>query len=185
LVKNAIRVHEGAVRELAGQASLLAEIAECLTRCVRSGRRIYVLGNGGSAADAQHIAAEIMGKFRRDRRGFPATALTTDTSLLTAVSNDYGFETIFERQIEALVGDGDVVWVLSTSGRSPNVLRAVRAAKRQGAQVVGFTGGTGGELVKLCDRCLIAAARTSERIQEIHQLAYHIVCHQLEEALCE
>ena len=182
-IEEAIQKHRAAVGQLAGEAPLLAAVAETLVQCVRNGHHIYVLGNGGSAADAQHIAAEIVGKYRRDRVGYPAVALTTDTSLLTAVSNDYGFETIFERQVEALVGPGDVVWILSTSGRSPNVLRAATKARELGAQVIGFTGGSGGELGPFCHRYLVAAADTSDRIQEIHQLAYHIVCQLLEETL--
>ena len=182
-IEESIHIHQTAVGQLAGQAPLLAAMAERLVHCVRDGHRIYVLGNGGSAADAQHIAAEIVGKYRLDRPGFPAVALTTDTSLITAVSNDYGFETIFERQVETLVGQGDVVWILSTSGQSPNVLGAARKARELGAHLIGFTGGTGGELRQLSDQCLVAAAETSDRIQEIHQLAYHIVCQLLEENL--
>ena len=182
-VEQAIEKHEAAVRALSGESALLVEMAERLVSCVRDGGRIYVLGNGGSAADAQHIAAELVGKYRRDRRGFPAVALTTDTSLLTAVSNDYGFEAVFERQVEALVGAGDVVWVLSTSGNSENVLRAAERAKQAGAVVMGFTGGSGGKLKERCDLCLVVGAQTSDRIQEVHQLAYHVICEMVEEAL--
>jgi D-sedoheptulose 7-phosphate isomerase len=151
---------------------------------MRDGGRIYILGNGGSAADAQHIAAEMVGRYRRERRGFPAVALTTDTSLLTAVSNDYGYDAVFERQVEALVRSGDAVWVLSTSGNSENVIRAVKAARKIGAYVIGFTGGDGGKLRELCDECLVAEAETSDRIQEVHQLAYHVICEMFEEAMC-
>ena len=182
-IQEAIRIHQDAVRALEAQTDLLVAMAERLAECARGGRRIYTLGNGGSAADAQHIAAEIVGKYRRHRSGWPAVALTTDTSLLTAVSNDYGFDAVFERQIDALARKGDVVWVLSTSGRSANVLRASMKARELGAHVIGFTGGDGGELPKFCDQCLIAAAETSDRIQEIHQLAYHAICQLLEEEL--
>lgn len=182
-VQKAIGRHEEAVRALAGEAELLVAMADRLSKCVGEGGRIFVLGNGGSAADAQHIAAELVGRYLRDRRGFAATALTTDTSLLTAVSNDYGFETVFERQVEALVRAGDVLWALSTSGNSENVLRAVRRAREMGAHTIGFSGGDGGKLRELCDQCLVADAQTSDRIQEVHELAYHVICEMVEESL--
>jgi D-sedoheptulose 7-phosphate isomerase len=183
IVSSAIEVHRSGVEALADQAELLCAIAEVTAARLRDDHRLYILGNGGSAADAQHIAGEIVGRFRRDRPGWPAVALTTDTSVITSVSNDYGYDSVFERQVEALVRPGDVVWALSTSGNSENVLRAVTKARERGATVIGFTGRQGGKLAPLCDHCLCAAAETSDRIQEIHQLAYHILCHCIEEDL--
>jgi D-sedoheptulose 7-phosphate isomerase len=141
--------------------------------------RVYIFGNGGSAADAQHIAAELIGRLKRERRSLPAIALTTDTSCLTAISNDYGFERAYTRQVEGLVRAGDVVWALSTSGNSANILEAVQAARTQEAVVVGFTG-QGGKLRTMCDLCLCVNHTSSDRIQEIHQIAYHLICDEVE-----
>jgi D-sedoheptulose 7-phosphate isomerase len=151
--------------------------------CFRRGGSVYVCGNGGSAADAQHIAAELVGRFLRERRALPCVALTTDTSILTAVGNDYGFDRVFARQVEALVREGDLLWVLSTSGNSTNALEAVRSARLQKAGVVGFTGGDGGKLLPLCDACFVAPAATSYAVQQLHQLAYHAICDMVEQAI--
>ena len=176
-IETQIAVHLQAVEALNDSTGLLEQAAALVVQTFKAGRRVYVLGNGGSAADAQHIAAELVGRFKAaDRPALPAVALTTDTSALTAISNDYGFEEVFARQVEALVREGDVVWALSVSGTSPNVIRAVKAAKRQAAKVIGFTGTEGAELQALCDLCLMAEHTDSDRVQEVHQLAYHIVC---------
>ncbi len=171
---------------------LAAFEAECLTAmeqaaallidCISSGGCIYLCGNGGSAADAQHIAAELVGRFLRERKGLPAVALTTDTSILTSVGNDYGFEKVFSRQVEALVGEGDVVWALSTSGTSKNVLAAAELAKEKGAKVLAFTGKKDSPLETLSDCCICVEYPKSFVVQEIHQLAYHILCDLVEEA---
>ena len=150
---------------------------------IRDGGRVYILGNGGSAADAQHIAGELVGRFKLDRRPLPAVALTTDTSILTAVGNDLGAEHCFERQVEALAGPKDVVWVLSVSGTSPNILRAANKAKQIGATLIGFTGQSGGELASRCDLCLQADHRSADRVQEAHELAYHLICEHIEAEL--
>ncbi|MCH8969758.1 MAG: D-sedoheptulose 7-phosphate isomerase [Planctomycetes bacterium] len=174
--------HLSAVEKLKTYASMIEQIAKSIVEAFKAGRRVYVLGNGGSAADAQHIAAELVGRFKQhDRPALPAMALTTDTSALTAISNDYGFEEVFARQVEALVREGDVVWALSVSGSSPNIIKAVKAAKRQAAKVIGFTGKEGAELRALCDICLMAEHTDSDRVQEVHQLAYHIVCGLIED----
>lgn len=144
-----------------------------------------MLGNGGSAADAQHIAAELLGRFKRDRRALPALALTTDSSTLTAIANDVGYERVFARQIEGLVCKGDVVWALSTSGNSPNVVAALHAARAQGATTIGFTGQTGGSMAASCDLVLRVPHASSDRIQEAHQIAYHYVCERIEVGLCD
>ena len=158
----------------------LARIAELLTDALAAGGRVYVCGNGGSAADAQHIAAELAGRFRRDRRALGCAALTTDTSVLTAVGNDYGFERVFSRQVEALGRAGDVLWALSTSGRSANVLAAARAARDRGMRVVAMTGSDGGELAGAADACFRAPAERADLVQQLHQLAYHAVCELVE-----
>ena len=172
--------HERLTTQLRGQLGLLGEITRCLIAAVEDGHQIYLLGNGGSAADAQHIAAELVGRFKRERQPLPAVALTTDTSNLLSIGNDYGFDHVFTRQLEAFVRSGDVVWALSTSGNSPNVIEAVHVARARGARVIGFTGRTGGKLGPLCDYCLCADHEVSDRVQELHQLAYHLICDAVE-----
>lgn len=161
----------------------IARIAETLIEALRSGHRIYIMGNGGSAADAQHFAAELVGRFKLERRGLPAVALTTDTSALTAIGNDYGFDSIFARQVEALVQPGDAVLGITTSGNSPNVLRAIERAQQIGAATLGFAGPSGGKLADLCSLCLKAPGSSTDRIQECHITAIHILCQLIEEAL--
>jgi len=163
----------------------LETIGQVICRALNDGGRVYLLGNGGSAADAQHIAAELVGRFKRERRALPAIALTTDTSSLLSIGNDYGFDHVFARQVEALVQTGDVVWALSTSGNSPNIIEAVRAARGRQAQVIGFTGRSGGKLKPLCDHCLCVDHEVSDRIQEMHQLAYHLICDFVERHVVE
>ncbi len=141
---------------------------------------MYVLGNGGSAADAQHIAAELVGRFKIDRRALPAIALTTDSSNLTAIGNDFGGEFIFSRQVEALVTANDLVWALSVSGTSPNIIAAVKAAKKKGSAVIGFTSIGGDALAEFCDECFRAIHTSSDRVQEVHELAYHLICERIE-----
>lgn len=173
--------HRQVVAAAGKQVKLLEAVADRVIACFENGGRLFVLGNGGSAADAQHIAAELVGRFKQDHKPLPAVALTTDTSILTAVCNDFGIEQCFARQVEALVTERDVVWALSVSGRSPNVVRAIEAAKSVGAFVIGFTGSTGGRFQELCDLCLAAEHDRSDRVQEVHQLAYHLVCDRIEQ----
>jgi len=186
-MENAIDAHVQAVTSLRRDLPLLSNIAAAIIDAFRARRRLYVFGNGGSAADSQHIAAELLGRFKRDRRALPATALTVDTSTLTAVGNDLGFENVFKRQVEALVSPGDVVWALSVSGASPNVLAALAQAKKQGAFIVGFTSRRGVEMTRLCDLCLLADADADagDRVQEVHEIAYHLVCERVEAAFAE
>lgn len=155
------------------QLKRLEEIADVLARALRSGRKILLCGNGGSAADSQHIAAEFIGRFKRERRSLPALALTTDTSVLTAVGNDYAYEQIFSRQVEGLGEKGDVLIALSTSGNSKNVLEAVKAAKVKGLTTVGFTGAKGGTLKEVADHCFQAQSSETPHIQEVHITALH------------
>jgi D-sedoheptulose 7-phosphate isomerase len=160
--------------------ALLNEIADVLIACFEAGGRLYLLGNGGSAADAQHIAAELVGRFKLDRTPLPAIALTTDSSNLTAIANDLGAEQVFSRQVEALVRAGDVVWALSVSGTSPNVIAAVQAARALDATVIGFTSRRGDTLAEYCAHCLRVDHSESDRVQETHMLAYHLICERVE-----
>ncbi len=159
------------------------EIAEVTANALADRKKLLLAGNGGSAADAQHIAGEFIGRFNYDRRPAAALALTTDTSILTAVANDYGYDSVFERQIIGLGSPGDVFLALSTSGRSPNILRALDAARQQQLAVVGFTGRSGGEMAARCDLCLHAPTDSTQLIQQIHIIAGHILCALVEERL--
>jgi D-sedoheptulose 7-phosphate isomerase len=180
-MKHHIGEHQRLLGTVVEQVDLLERISNCLLECFHTGGKVLLLGNGGSAADAQHIAAELVGRFKVDRPAMPALALTTDTSILTAVANDIGAEQCFSRQVEALAGKRDVVWALSVSGKSPNVLRAVEAARRVGALVIGFTGRHGVPLKDRCDLCFMVDHEASDRVQEMHQLAYHLICESVEQ----
>jgi D-sedoheptulose 7-phosphate isomerase len=157
------------------------QIAQAIIDCFKNGGTVYLCGNGGSAADCQHVAAELVGRFRMDRKAMPAVALSTDTSLLTSVGNDYGFEEIFRRQVEGLVSKGDILWAFSTSGKSPNIISAALLAKEKGATVISFTGRGNSELEKISDLCFCIDTPAASSAQEIHQLAYHIICELVEE----
>ncbi len=161
----------------------ILEVGRLMSSALKRGNKILLFGNGGSAADAQHIAAEIVGRYRRERRGLPAVALTTDTSILTAVGNDYGFERIFERQIEALCREGDVVIGITTSGNSENVVRALRLARNLGAVTVAFTGGSGGRVVEVAQYSFVVPSSETPRIQECHITLGHVLCEVIEEML--
>lgn len=150
--------------------------AELLVGTLQRGGKLLVCGNGGSAADAQHIAAELVGRFLRERAGLPAIALTTDTSALTAIGNDEGFDRVFARQVEALGRAGDLLLAITTSGSSPNVIEAIRAAKARGLTVVGLLGRDGGAARPLCDLALVVASESTARVQEVHILVAHILC---------
>jgi D-sedoheptulose 7-phosphate isomerase len=154
----------------------ITAIAEAITSALQQGGTVYLCGNGGSAADAQHIAGELVGRFTRERKALAAVALSTDTSILTCIANDYSFEKVFARQAEALVRKGDILWAFSTSGTSANVIAAVRVAREKGACVIAFTGRNGSKLEQIADICFCADAESTARSQEIHQLAYHIIC---------
>ncbi|MRR06584.1 MAG: D-sedoheptulose 7-phosphate isomerase [Deltaproteobacteria bacterium] len=161
----------------------MIQVAELLVEAFRNGKKLLVMGNGGSAADAQHLAGEIVGRFRLERPGLPAIALNTDTSILTAVGNDYGFEAIFRRQVEAHGQEGDVVIGISTSGSSPNVLSALRLAREKGCRTVGLLGKDGGSIKDLVDIDLTVPGHDTPRIQEGHITIIHILCELVEEAL--
>jgi len=158
-------------------AAALERAIELTADALGAGHKVLLFGNGGSAADAQHIAAEFVGRFLRERRPLPAIALTTDTSALTAIANDYGYEDVFARQVRALGAAGDVALAISTSGRSPSVLRAVEACRALGINTIGLTGGDGGPLAGMVDVSLrVSASKLSARIQETHILIGHVIC---------
>jgi D-sedoheptulose 7-phosphate isomerase len=164
---------------------LIAQVAREICTALEGGRKILIFGNGGSAADAQHIAAEWVGRFQKERRPFPAIALTTDTSILTAIGNDYGFEKIFVRQVQALGQKGDIALAISTSGNSPNVLLAVEAAREMGLVTVGLTGRDGGKLGSLVRYHLNVPHSLSARIQEVHIMVGHILCELADDTIKE
>jgi D-sedoheptulose 7-phosphate isomerase len=154
---------------------LISSAIECIN-CLNNGGKILIFGNGGSAADAQHIAAELVGRYRTERIGLKAIALTTDTSVITSIANDYGFEYVFSRQIEALANKGDVVIGISTSGNSKNVINAIKLASKLECKTIGFTGRDGGEMTGICDINLIAPSEDTPRIQEMHIILGHTLC---------
>jgi len=163
--------------------AVIRDIVEVTAIAIGDGRKLLLAGNGGSAADAQHLAGEMLSRLNYDRAPAAALALTTDTSVLTAIGNDYGYDRLFERQILGLGRPGDVFIAISTSGRSPNILRAIDAAREQRILTVGFTGRTGGEMPSRCDLCLRAPSDSTPLIQQIHITAGHIICGLVEERL--
>ena len=156
--------------------SPLEEAAECIVNTLKNGNKVLLCGNGGSAADAQHIAAELTGRYKSERKGLPAIALTTDTSALTAISNDYGYAKVFDRQVEALSNQGDLLIGISTSGNSDNILSALQTAKALGCTTLGLSGHDGGKMNDTCDINLIVPSNDTPRIQEIHILLGHTLC---------
>lgn len=174
------------LQDMAGDQTLLDGV-ETSTRlfleALRAGRKILFAGNGGSAADAQHLAAELVGRMSFDRPGLPAFALTTDTSALTAIGNDYGYELVFARQVQAVGTRGDVFVGLSTSGRSPSILRALAEAKAGGLRTVGLTGASGGDMAALCDLCLRVPSLETPKIQQGHIVIGHVICDLVEKSM--
>ena len=180
------RLEESAQIKIAVAKNKVSEIermVDFIITAYKSGGKVVLFGNGGSAADAQHLACELVGRFMLERRAFPAIALTTNTSTLTAVANDCGYETVFSRQVEALVNEKDVVIGISTSGNSPNVIEAIKTAKRKGAKTIGLTGGNGGKLAGVADLVLTVPSDSTPRIQEAHITIGHIVCELVEREL--
>ncbi len=185
-ILDVIEAHKKLVAELQKSGvETLAAAAEAITKAIKQNGTVYICGNGGSAADAQHIAAEFVGRFERERRPLPAVALTTDTSLITSIANDYDFEHVFIKQVEALVREGDILWAISTSGTSPNIIAAAESAKKRGALVLAFTGSSNSKLEQIADICFCANSESTARSQEIHQIAYHIICDLVEQNFCE
>jgi D-sedoheptulose 7-phosphate isomerase len=163
--------------------SKLLSVVDTLYSTFQTGNKLLLFGNGGSAADAQHIAAEFVVRLKMERRGYPAIALTTDSSILTSCGNDYGYDRVFERQVEALGSRGDACIAISTSGNSKNVLLAVTEARKKGMTVIGFTGLGGGRMAKLCDVLIDVKSKNTMRIQETHITFFHIICDLVERKL--
>ncbi len=178
--RESIALKETFFRENAG---LLLEVGRRMAAALRTGGQVLTFGNGGSAADAQHLAGELLGRFLRDRRALPAIALTTDPSVLTAVANDMGFDAVFRRQIEAHGRQGDVAVGITTSGRSPNVVAALGAARERGLLTVGLTGGGGGTLPGLVDFLIDVPSASTPRIQEVHGMVVHLLCEIVEDEI--
>ena len=183
IIKHEFSEHIKVTRETIKSISKPIEIASNLCiDCLNQGNKILIFGNGGSAADAQHIAAEIVGRYKTERKGLPAIALTTDTSVITSISNDYGYINVFNRQVEAIANKGDVLIGISTGGTSTNVISALKLAKKLNCKTIGFSGKGGGKFNTLCDVNLIASSEDTPRIQEIHILIGHTICHLIDQA---
>jgi D-sedoheptulose 7-phosphate isomerase len=181
----ALAGHDAAIASVRDNAAEIGRAVDAVVACLRSGGTVLLCGNGGSAADAQHLAAELVGRFARERAAWPALALHANSSALTAIANDLGFDQVFSRQVEAFGRQGDVLIALSTSGASPNVLEAVKAARHAGMTTVALAGGSGGELASACDICITIAVDSTPRVQEAHILVGHVICGLAEERLCE
>lgn len=184
LLERSLREHLGAIQAvLQTRVSQIKQSGEIICAALIEGHKILLCGNGGSAADAQHIAAELVGRYELQRRPWPAIALTTDTSALTALSNDFGFEDVFARQVQALGGEGDVLITLSTSGTSANVIKAAKAAKALSCRTIALTGGTGEPLASLCDIAVSVPSERTSRIQEAHITIGHLWCEMVDAKL--
>jgi D-sedoheptulose 7-phosphate isomerase len=176
----AIAEHRAAIDGVADMEAALRRAVMLIRDAFAAGRRLFACGNGGSAADAQHLAAELTGRFEKERRGYPATALSTDTSALTSIGNDYGFDHIFARQLQALATRGDVLVAISTSGNSPNIVKAVEQARALGVRTIGLLGRDGGACAELVDVPLVVGVPRTARIQEAHVLILHLLCEALD-----
>ena len=182
-IKNEFNEHiKVSVETIKSTEKSIETAANLCIESLKKGNKILLFGNGGSAADAQHIAAELVGRYKTERKGLSAIALTTDTSTITSIANDYGYLHVFDRQVEALANKGDVVIGISTGGGSANVISALRLANDLGCKTIGFSGRDGGEFNTLCDVNLIAIAEDTTRIQEMHILIGHTLCHLIEQA---
>lgn len=163
----------------------ISQAIECIINCLKIGNKIIIFGNGGSAADAQHIAAELIGRFKLERKSYPAIAISTDSSIITSLSNDYSFDIIFSRQCESLVLKDDVVIGISTSGNSENIRKGILTSKKIGAKTIGLLGNQGGEIADLVDISIIVPSSITSKIQEVHRIIYHIICEQVEKKMSE
>jgi D-sedoheptulose 7-phosphate isomerase len=182
ILLESIQVKEEILRSNIGQ---IKDIADLMIECLKKNGKVILFGNGGSASDSQHIAAEFVGRFKKDRGALAAIALTTNTSILTSLANDYGYEVVFAKQIEALGQKNDIAVGISTSGKAKNVALAIKQAKKMGIKTVALTGGDGGDLAKLADTSLVVASPVTARVQEAHITIGHIICELVEQALCQ
>jgi len=181
ILLESIQVKEELLREHAGK---IVEITELIIDCLKKKGKVIVFGNGGSASDSQHIAAELVGRFKKDRTAMAAIALTANTSIITSLANDYGYDIIFSRQLEALAGKNDIAIGISTSGKAKNVALGLKQAKKMEIKTVALTGGDGGEIAKLADVSLVVPSAVTARIQEAHITIGHIICELIEQELC-
>ena len=179
IVENSIEVKKQA---LAKNLDVIEKVSLACIQALKNGNTLFFCGNGGSAADSQHVAAEFIGRFQKERKALAAISLTTDTSILTCLANDYSYDIIFSRQLEALGKPGDIVFGLSTSGKSPNVIKAFECAKAHGITTVAFTGGDGGSLAAMADMAVIVPTKVTARIQEVHITFFHTICEIVENA---
>ena len=177
VIKSELRLHNEVSRAMENLVDRIRLIAQQAIKTLESQGKIILFGNGGSAADAQHIAAELVGRYKTSRKGLPAIALTTDTSALTSIGNDFGYEHIFSRQLEALLNKNDLVIGLSTSGNSSNVIKALEYANNYGVTVIGLSGGDGGKMNSICNINLVIPSNDTPRIQEMHIFVGHTLCH--------
>ena len=183
MIQNELQAHQETINKTID--TLIPDIqsaSELMVKVLRSGNKILLVGNGGSAADAQHIAAELTGRYKSERKGLPAIALTTDTSALTAISNDYGYGRVFDRQVEALANQGDLLIGISTSGNSDNIISAFTLAQEIGCTTLGMSGKSGGKMNEVCDLNLVIPSNDTPRIQEMHILIGHILCQAVDDA---
>jgi D-sedoheptulose 7-phosphate isomerase len=177
MIKKELQSHKETIEKtISIMTPTIEEACKLMIKTLKNGNKVLLCGNGGSASDAQHIAAELTGRYKRERRGLPAIALTTDTSALTAIANDYGYEKVFSRQVEALANEGDLLMGISTSGNSDNVIEALRRASELGCQTLGLSGHDGGKMNTVCDLNIIIPSDNTARIQEMHILIGHILC---------
>jgi D-sedoheptulose 7-phosphate isomerase len=185
ILEEELKIHTLIMEQTVAKCSqVIYKIAECLVECFRKGNKILLCGNGGSAADSQHMASEFVNRFRLERAALPAIALTVDTSILTSIGNDSSYGFTFSRQVEALAKPGDVLAAISTSGGSPNILKALEAARERGIKTVGFTGEKGRQVMApKCNLCLVVPSADTPRIQEVHEFAWHAICGMVEQAL--
>jgi D-sedoheptulose 7-phosphate isomerase len=185
IIENEFNEHIKVANSIHCLTDAVAISAQLCIDCLKSGGKILLFGNGGSAADAQHIAAELVGRYKTERKGLAAIALTTDTSALTAIGNDYGYDRVFDRQVEALANTGDVAIGISTGGSSANVASALKLAKDLDCKTIGFSGRGGGEMNELCDINIVVPAQDTARIQEMHIVIGHTICHLIDLAFSE
>jgi len=183
LIQNEFNEHVETVEQMTSLFDDIAKAANLCIECLETGNKILIFGNGGSAADAQHIAAELVGRFKIERKGLSAIALTTDTSALTSIGNDYGYDYVFSRQVEALANPNDILLGISTGGSSKNVIEALRLGKEMKCKSLGFSGRDGGEMNEICDINIVVPAIDTPRIQEMHIFICHTLCHLIENNL--
>lgn len=184
IIDNYFNNHIETINNLKDQKDKILSIANTIHNCFNNGGKLYICGNGGSASDAQHIAAELVGKYLKDKDALPAVSLSTDTSILTAISNDYGYDQIFKRQIDALATEKDIIMVISTSGNSKNIINAIKAAKEKKSMTIGLLGETNGKAKDIVDISISVPSNFTPHIQEAHIMIGHIICQIIEESIC-